>query len=419
MVDQQLSSKAYIPEDAYLYFPKPQEIKTHGKRSFFGGLASTNFDPYEGEMIQEFKSYAKKQHYTLKPTIWTDNYILRFLVANEFKLEKTLQDVKEHTYWRELKCPIQLTPKIESFLNSGLLYAHGRDHKFRPIVIFNVNLIDRKTFDMDLVTDALTFWLKYIIDEWMLPFQVEHWVFICNIKGMGMASIAVSSVRKLFQYLQCNFKCRLFKTYLINASAAIYAPWRIVQKFLDGDTKDKVEFFRKQIPKSLFDHTNPEQVEEQFGGTAPNCTQYWPPKIPSNNYFVSPNDAKNLISKEEYKSLYQKGQLRDMKVNESLIQEKHSEVSQSISPFGKESMKSSQEFDNRNASLSTLSSLKTDYDQIPDGNDLPESYSKSLKGLRELRGPSIYEEDYIDDMSESYAPIQKKEKVREFEAYFF
>jgi len=82
-------------------------------------------------------------------------------------------------------------------------------------------------------------------------------------------------VRKLFQYLQCNFKCRLFKTYLINASAAIYAPWRIVQKFLDGDTKDKVEFFRKQIPKSLFDHTNPEQVEEQFGGTAPNCTQYW------------------------------------------------------------------------------------------------------------------------------------------------
>ena len=108
-----------------------------------------------------------------------------------------------------------------------------------------------------------------------------------------------------------------------------------------------------------------------------------------------------------------------MKVNESLIQEKYSEVSQSITPFGKESMKSSQEFDNRNASLSTLSSLKTDYDQIPDGNDLPESYSKSLKGLRELRGPSIYEEDYIDDMSESYAPIQKKEKVREFEAYFF
>jgi len=47
---------------------------------------------------------------------------------------------------------------------------------------------------MDLVTDALTFWLKYIIDEWMLPFQVEHWVFICNIKGMGMASIAVSVI---------------------------------------------------------------------------------------------------------------------------------------------------------------------------------------------------------------------------------
>jgi len=55
----------------------------------------------------------------------------------------------------------------------------------------------------------------------------------------------------------------------------IYTPWKIAKKFLDGDTTKKVEFYKTQIPVELFKHANPEQVEEQFGGSAPNCTQFW------------------------------------------------------------------------------------------------------------------------------------------------
>jgi len=82
-------------------------------------------------------------------------------------------------------------------------------------------------------------------------------------------------VRKLFGYLQANFKCRLHKIFIINASAGIYAPWQIAKKFLDGDTVEKVNFYKTQVPKDLFYKINPDQVEQQFGGNAPNCTQYW------------------------------------------------------------------------------------------------------------------------------------------------
>ncbi len=128
---------------------------------------------------------------------------------------------------------------------------------------------------MDVVTRALTFWLEYIISDWMLPGQVENWHFICNIKGMGISTVAASSVRKLFGYLQSNFKCRLHKMYLINASSGIYAPWQIAKRFLDGDTVEKVNFYKTSIPTDLFKSVHPDQVEEQFGGNAPNCTQYW------------------------------------------------------------------------------------------------------------------------------------------------
>jgi len=63
--------------------------------------------------------------------------------------------------------------------------------------------------------------------------------------------------------------------YLINASPAVYVPWQIIKKFLDGDTVEKVQFYKNQKIKNLFTHTNRDQVEEQFGGTAPNLTQYW------------------------------------------------------------------------------------------------------------------------------------------------
>ena len=63
--------------------------------------------------------------------------------------------------------------------------------------------------------------------------------------------------------------------YLINASAGIYAPWQIAKRFLDGDTVEKVNFYKNQVPQDLFKTVHPDQVEEQFGGSAPNCTQYW------------------------------------------------------------------------------------------------------------------------------------------------
>jgi len=308
-----------------------------------------------------------------------------------------------------------MNDKIREFLNSGLLYVHGRDHKFRPILFFNVNRIDRKQFDFDLVTDGLTFWLRYIIYEWMLPLQVEHWVFICNIKGMGMASLAVSSVRKLFAYLQCNFKVRLFRTYLINSSAAIYAPWKVAQKFLDGDTKEKIEFFKGPIPKALFTHANPEQVEQQYGGTAPNCTQFWPPSLPSKNYFVSPEDQKNLISVEQYRELYKRGDLKNMKVNEALIAEKPLvSPQQTVKEIAKPLSHSLQDVDDGQhiASRSTLSSLDTLHDNPP-------PVMAQIKRTRTKSRYSFKEEDYFDGMDEDLMVSHLgMEPIPQFDTHF-
>jgi len=54
-----------------------------------------------------------------------------------------------------------------------------------------------------------------------------------------------------------------------------------------------------------------------------------PPKIPSQNYFVSPNDKAFLKTPEQYAALYKSGALANMRINEAFINGGGSNMSQS------------------------------------------------------------------------------------------
>lgn len=47
---------------------------------------------------------------------WTDNMILRFLCANNFKMNKTLISIQEHTVWRETTLPVKVDEQLQKVL---------------------------------------------------------------------------------------------------------------------------------------------------------------------------------------------------------------------------------------------------------------------------------------------------------------
>jgi len=63
--------------------------------------------------------------------------------------------------------------------------------------------------------------------------------------------------------------------YVVNTPSTIYLPFQLAKKFLEESTVNKIQFHKKQIPEPLFQHTNKEQVEEKYGGTAPNREKFW------------------------------------------------------------------------------------------------------------------------------------------------
>ena len=306
-----------IPSEAYLYFPTGSDMKTpQGDRLIFDG--NTQFDTREHTKIAEFKAYAAKKGYQLT-ALWTDNMILRFLYASGFNMDKTLNSIKQHTTWRQTSLPVHADAQLQRYLNSGILYMHGRDSHFRPIVVFNVNLIDPKNCDYAAITKYLTFYFEFIINECMLPGQVESWVFVVNLRDIKVSTSTAMSLKKVFSYLQENYKCRLHSLYMINAAASVYMPWKIIQKFLDEVTVSKINFYKTATPAALFTHANADQVEQRFGGSATNVAQYWPPQNPSGKFFASKEDENALVSLETYRLLFQQGKLYNMRVNNAFI----------------------------------------------------------------------------------------------------
>lgn len=99
--------------------------------------------PSEEQILDDFINYLSLNKARLDE-MWERKRILRFLYANNFKFDKTMKSMIEYMAWKEEKLPPVLTNSVQNFLNSGIIYTHGRDHRFRPIIVFNASLIDIK-----------------------------------------------------------------------------------------------------------------------------------------------------------------------------------------------------------------------------------------------------------------------------------
>lgn len=122
----------------------------------------------------------------------------------------------------------------------------------------------------------MTFYFEYILENFLLPGQIENWVVIMDLYNMGLWSLPINNLKTIMGYLSNNYRSRLYKCYIVNTPGTISIPWNIVKGFLEQNTIDKISFYDTSIPtlknRSIFDHVNKSQLEKRYGGTAPEYT---------------------------------------------------------------------------------------------------------------------------------------------------
>lgn len=137
----------------------------------------------------------------------------------------------------------EMHSKLRLTKNSGFMYVHGRDKYFRPLIIFNPAHLKVLNFDADTlfneVMRSCIVITEYVIKNCFIPGQIENWVSIMNVDWLSVWDLDRKLLKKLLTCLMDNYRCRNWRTYVVNTTTGIKMFYTIIKQFLKETTTRK------------------------------------------------------------------------------------------------------------------------------------------------------------------------------------
>ena len=317
-----LFEKCKPPKDAYLYFPKGEEIIIINQKNPESSYRKIYYNVPYSEMEKNYINKLKEiinQHPEIKlPDFFDDEFLLRFLYADDCELNKVFKRLKKYIEWSNKTFPIVMQPKSRTveILNKGFVYVYGRDCKFRPILIFRLEELVKyqKVYSVEEVLEAGILLGQFVINHMLLPGHVERWNLLVNLRKTTLLSLP-EHIKKLLPIMNEGFISRLHKTYVIGMNFFFRLLYKIVCAFLHESTVKKIKILDGKKDQSMFEEIRKDNVETNMGGTAPNArigeeNGVFPPRMPTEKFLLDSQRREDiLISEEEYIKKYKNGEI--------------------------------------------------------------------------------------------------------------
>ena len=328
----ELFKRSLPPREAYYYFPKGEEIVIFNHKRPEKSLRRIHINvPYtnlENEWLSKFKLIIASHPENKLPYFWNDGLNLAYIYSTECKLDKAYNRMIEYFRWYEEHFPMYIQPedKIIKFLNTGCTYVFGRDHQFRPIIIVQPYLLEKvkKEYSDSDVLNGCIFLTQYMTNYMLIPGQIENIIMFINLEKISLLSIP-DSLKKIIKTMSEYYIATLYKSYIIGLNSFLKFLFKIFCNFLEEITVRKFVVLEGKDDPKLFQDINPQNIEERFGGSAPNCVYdqencLFPPRMPSNYYLKEDEDPNEIfISEEEYIQRYNEGKIPKGSVSPFII----------------------------------------------------------------------------------------------------
>ena len=91
------------------------------------------------------------------------------------------------------------------------------------------------------VIECQTFFFEKVLNDLLLPGQVETWVAIIDVGRQNLFSM-LSPLKTSFGFLMNTFRCRMRSAYIVRPSSSISWLWGMVKNFLHEETAKKINF---------------------------------------------------------------------------------------------------------------------------------------------------------------------------------
>ncbi|CBZ54663.1 conserved hypothetical protein [Neospora caninum Liverpool] len=239
-----------VPPEAISYKPAPEEIyKPIGNGAFvrliFGDLPLT---PYEVAEAAKVKEALKNEPNMFVGTVFSDDrYLIRFLQGNDWDIEKCIVDMRRHLIWRSTHLPVPVATVLP-LLPKGYCYVFGRDKCLRPIFIIRCK--EFVNADPNAVLPVVLVWMETMIHKLLVKNKVEQWRVIIDLDQCSAFSTPMAILKEIADTLT------------------------LISVVLPERTKQKIALYTSNFQADLFSHVNRNQVEERYGGSCSNVTDF-------------------------------------------------------------------------------------------------------------------------------------------------
>ena len=328
----------HAPREAYFFIPKLENQMIYypnnpkkSLRLIFEKTDPDEYLPHEKEAFEGFQKYFSENRIEL-PEYWTESETRKCIQATNFNYYNTIEKMKSCINY---KVPKKDFNSIRDILSSGMIYMHGLDCNYRPIICIIVSrfvkLMD--IYPIENFIYAIYFFINYLSKHIFIPGQVENWIMIADMSNVSFWK-PPTKILKIFNFLQSKYLCRLCSLYIYGMNYVLTVCWKIVKKLIDERTAQKFNFISGQddIKNFVLTKIHPSQLEQKFGGEAENVGEDldFPFILPSNEYQIDDRNEDQIVTEDEYIRMSHEGKLvtispyliREGKINNELNKSK-------------------------------------------------------------------------------------------------
>ncbi|CAI2370893.1 unnamed protein product [Moneuplotes crassus] len=235
------------------------------------------------QTLEEFKKIIAEESLT-EDSRYDDYYLLRFLRARKFDIEKTMVMFKKFLEWRvehrtDEAMVIYKCPNVEKAREIYPHGYHGTDLEGRPFYIdqpcnFHIDDLLKIVSKEELYVYYVREYEKLIHVRFPAcsaasEKKIEQSFSLLNLKGFSMGKLKEKSrnfIKLAIDIGSDNYPEIMYKMFIVNTSFVFKGAWAIISPFLDAKTKKKISIHGSSFQKELFKYVDPSNVPESLGG---------------------------------------------------------------------------------------------------------------------------------------------------------
>ncbi|CAK90885.1 unnamed protein product (macronuclear) [Paramecium tetraurelia] len=258
-----------------------------------------DYDQFERMQISSLaQALQKNQKYDAN--IHTDDLLLRYLYANKFNIEASVDQLVKTSEIVFQPGFMQLDREVEQLYFKGALYIEGRTRQHIPCIVVSTKLVD----DLALFERAAIILCAIIEDYMFYSGKVESWIAVIQTKDQSAYKMPLDKIFAIIKILQTCFPNTCDAIYILNATLSINLLWSQIEvEYISPITLGKIKFLKDKELPILSNQFHPEQLEQSLGGEKI-LQSFWPPDPNDYMYDQPPQQQQPFYEYEEQPQVY-------------------------------------------------------------------------------------------------------------------